>query len=262
MSEIEETNIENTAPEVPSEAPKKETSKKSMTKVYIGSLVFVLIIILGVLFLLEKEGRSSTHLFTSIIASQEANKVVAIVNGQEILNSELDTSIEQFQQIATAQGMDITDADVSAEIKKQALDILINTLLLKQKAIEKGISISDEEVTERLAAITEDLGGEEALKERMVELEIEEEKLKSDVRDELLIQSLLDDFFAEKGVEVSDEEIEAMYETAGGEEAGLPSLEEARDLIKNQIVANKEQAVIDESLATFREEAEIEIMNE
>lgn len=264
MSEIEETNIENTAPEVTPEAPRNEAQKKSksMTKVYLGSLIFVLIVILGVLFLLEKEGRSSTNLFAPIIEKQEANKVVAIVNRDEIINSELDTSIEQFQQIATAQGMDITDTNVSTEIKSQALDILVNTLLLKQAAAEKGISISDEEVTERLAGITEELGGEEALQERMKELEIEEGQLMSDVRDELLIQTLLDGLFSEEDSEVSDEEISAMYEAAGGEEAGLPPLEEAKNSIKDQIVANKEQAVIDEYLAGLRGKAEIEIMNE
>ena len=262
MSEIEETNIENTASEEISEAPKKGGAKKSMIKVYIGSLIFVLIIILGVLFLLEKEGRSSTNLFGSIIASQEANTVVAIVNGDEIINSELDTSIDQFEQIALAQGMDVTSADIASEIKEQALDILVNTLLLKQAAVERGISISEEEVAERRSGISEELGGEEELQKRMVELEIEEEKLMSDVRDELLIQALLDELFASEDFEVSEEEVVAMYDAAGGEEAGLPSLEETRELIVNQIVSNREQEVINEYLESLRGEAEIEIIAE
>lgn len=224
----------------------------------VTAVVIVVLIILGVLYQLEKEGRSSTHLFTTLIERQEANKAVATVNNETIKNSELQTSIQQFTQMATAQGVDTTSAETQAEIKKQALEVLINTTLLKQEASSRGISVTDEEVTERLTAIKDELGGEEVLAGRMAELGIDQEKLQSDVKDELTIQKLLDQVFAEANIQVTEEEIASVYEGAGGTEAGLPALEEVRPQIEAQITSSKEQGAIDDFLSTLKEKATIE----
>lgn len=233
-------------------------TKKSNLKGYIAAVVLATIIILGVLYVLEKEGRSSTHIFANLIASQEASKTVAIVNGEEIKNSELKTSIQQFTQAAVAQGVDITSADAQTEIRNQALDVLVNTRLLKQNALSKGYSVTDEAAAERLQAIETEIGGAEVLAQRMTELGLEMEQLKKDVADELLIQQLLDAIFAEANITVSDEEVAEMYKNAGGAEAGLPALEEVKPQVVAQIKNSKEQAAIDKYLTDLKAAAQIE----
>lgn len=238
----------------------EERADKSKLGAYIAAFVVVAIIILGVLYFLEKEGRSSTNIFDSVIASQEANTVVARVNGEEIINSELNTSVQQFSQAAAAEGVDVASPDAQVEIRNQALDVLINTELLKQAAAERGITVSDEAAASRLATIETDIGGAEVLAERMQTLGITTDRLKSDIRDEIMIQELLDLIFQEAGITVTEEEIAEVYANAGEANADLPALEEVRPQIEAQIKASKEQEVIDKYLTELKAEAEIEIL--
>ncbi len=234
--------------------------KKASLKGYVISGLVVILIILGVLFLLEKEGRSSTNIFDSIIASQQANTVVAIVNGEKITSSELDVSVQQFTQLAASQGVDTESVEARLQVRGQALDVLVNTKLLRQIAEEKGIEITNDLVLERMEVIKSDIGGEEVLFERMAELGIEEGQLQKDIYNELIIQKVLDGVFAEADITFTEEEVVSLYEGAGGEESGLPALEEVRSEIEAQIKATKEQEVIDEYLAEIKEEAEIELI--
>ena len=267
MSEIEkqtdtsESVSSGTTAEVVKEEA-KTTKKKSPVTAYTIAIVIVAVILLGVLYKLEKEGRSQTGLFDAIITKQLENTVVAEVNDSEITNADLATSMQQFGQAATAQGVDITDPQVQTDIRTQALEVLINTELLLQAAEAQGIKVTDEEVEERLSAIEADMGGAEQLATRMEELGITSEQLDHDIRDEIIIQQLIDKKFAEADFTVSEEEILATYEQVGGEEAGLPPLEEVREQVVAQITNSKEQAVVDAYITELKESADIDIKEE
>ncbi|NCT01818.1 hypothetical protein GW766_01000 [Candidatus Parcubacteria bacterium] len=258
MSENE--TLSSTEAETVTEVAAEPKKKKSRANWLVAATMVVVVIIFGVLYLLEKEGRSSTTIFSSIIEQQEAKKVVATVNGEDITNAELKISIEQFSQMATAQGVDAASPEVQTEIRTQALEVLVNTKLLKQEAATQGISVTDEEVNERLTALTEELGGEEVLTERMTSLGIDDVRLHSDIKDELTIKKLLNTVFAEANIVVTDEEVASVYEAAGGEAAGLPAIDEVRSQIEAQISSSKEQAAIDEFLTTIKEGSAIEII--
>lgn len=269
MSEVEKTNtpindapavepvVETPEPVIPVAAEAEPASKVWVG--YVAAIVIVLMILAGVLYEMEKQGRTSIGIFDSMILSQEANKVVATVNGTDITNSELNTSIQQFSQAAAAQGVDLTDPNALGEIRTQSLDVLINTQLLKQAAVEQGIEVTDEVVEARLVEIETQIGGPEVLAERMATLQIDADKLQRDIYDELLIQGLLEQLFAEAVIEVTDEEVAAVYESAGGLEAGLPALEEVRPQVEEQIRSTKEQEIIDGYLTELKTSAEIEI---
>lgn len=98
------------------------------------------------------------------------------------------------------------------------------------------------------------------LNERMETLGLNREKLESDIRDEILIQSLLDQVFAAADLSISEEEVQSVYEAAGGQEAGLPELAEVREQVESQIRSSKEQAAIDEFLIELKEDAEVVIL--
>lgn len=258
MSENETQSTEEKVVEAEASSAAPE-EKQSKVKGYVMAVVLAAVIILGALYLLEKEGRSSTNIFGSLIASQEAKAPVAVVNGEKIKNSELTVGVQQFTQAAIAQGVDVSSPDIQTEIKTQALDVLINTRLLKQNAIEKGFTVSDEDAQERLTTIEAEVGGPEVLAQRMEELGIDDEKLLLDVKDELLIQQLLDSIFAEANTEVTEEEIAEFYQNAGGTEAGLPALEEVRDQVVLQIKTSKEQVAIDEYINELKGKAQIDL---
>lgn len=267
MSETnnEEKMVADTTPlETPAPANaapvREEPKKKKPLMMIVAAVLIVVITLLVVLFLLEKEGRSSTGIFNSYFASQEAGMVVATVNGTELTNGDLATSIEQFNQAAVAQGVDTTDPQVQADIKSQSLEVLINTELLKQEAVEQGIEVTEAQAIERLAEIETEIGGAEVLDERMAALGLTREQLQDDIQDEILIQSLLDNVFAEANIAVTDEEIQEVYDAAGGVDAGLPALAEVKDQVEAQIRSSKEQEAIDAYLAELKAGAEIEIV--
>ncbi|MBP6881784.1 MAG: SurA N-terminal domain-containing protein [Candidatus Pacebacteria bacterium] len=224
----------------------------------LAAIAIVAFTLLSVLYRLEREGRSSTHLFTGLIERQENNRVVAIVNGEDIINADLKISVEQFSQMAAAQGVDTTSAKSQSELRNQALEVLINTTLLKQEAVTRAVTVTDEEVGSRIDAIREEVGGAEVLAERMESLGLTEEKLRADVKDELTIQKLLDQVFEEANIQITEEEVASVYEGAGGAGAGLPALEEVRAQVEAQIKASKEQAAIDDFLTKLKEKAKIE----
>jgi FKBP-type peptidyl-prolyl cis-trans isomerase (trigger factor) len=242
---------------VPTEQPKKEKSKTGM---YIAAIVIVAVTLLTVLFMLEREGRSSTGVFDSYFAAQESSVVVAVVNGEEITGKDLNTSIQQFNQAAVAQGVDTSSPEVIADIRTQALDVLVNTTLLKQAAQEQGVEVSAEATAERLDAIQADIGGAEALQARIAELGLTQADLEEDINEELVIQALLNTLFAEAEIDVTDQEIQEVYDAAGGAGEELPPLEEVSDQIETQVRGSKEQEVIEEYLGTLRTDAAIELI--
>ena len=138
--------------------------------------------------------------------------------------------------------------------------MLVNTELLKQEAKARGIKITTEDVDNRLTSLKEEIGGEEVLTERMMQFGVDEKTLRHDIENELTIQSLLDQVFAEKGLEVTEEEIVAFYDEAGGEKGGLPKLEEVRAQIEAQLKSSKEQEAVTGYIEELRAKATIETL--
>lgn len=238
--------------------PQKKSGKSVGTYLAFGLLIIILGLVL--VFFLEKSDKLSTGVFDAYFERQAALAVVATVNGEEIIGRDLTTSVDQFSQAAIAQGVDVSNPQFKDAVREQSLEVLINTELLKQEATERGISVSDADIDARIETLETDLGGADVLDERIAELGIDRERLKEDVRDEIVIQTLLEQIFAEAEVAVTEEEVEAVYESAGGAEAGLPALEEVRPQVEAQIQASKEQEAIDNFIDSLRQEADIETM--
>lgn len=229
-------------------------------KYTISAVVLVIVALLGLLYIMEDQGRINTGIFDKVGSVVTSHKAIAKVNDGKVTRKQLDTSISQIAAGAAAQGMDTTDPELAAQIQSQAVEMLINTELLMQEAEIRGITITDADIDERINTLTEEVGGEEVLAERMTQFGIDEKTLRSDVRNELTIQALLDEVFAEKQTDITDEEVKAFYDAAGGEDAGLPALEEVAEQIKQQIQSTKEQEQVTSLIEELRGKATIEIL--
>lgn len=227
---------------------------------YIIAVLVVMVILGGILYKLESEGRSSTKIFSSLIESSQANKPAATVNGVEIKNSDLNLSIKQFEQAASIQGVDVTDPQVRETLNKQALEVLINTEMLKQEAERQGLTVTDEEVSNRITEIETQVGDRAVLQERMDNLGIDDNRLRQDVHGELLVQKLLDKKFSEANIQVTDEEVLEFYQSIGAATQDLPPLEEVKDQIFVQIRTSKEQQVVDTTIAELKAISDIQIL--
>lgn len=234
--------------------------KKRSHTLTILAILLVGVALLAVLFRLESEGRVDTGLFSGLIAWQESQQPVALVNGVEIDRDDLAISISQLTDAAVAQGFDPTTAEVQTDIEEQAVTMLVNTELLTQEAVARGITISDEAVAERISLIETDAGGAQALDDRLAEFDLTRTMLQEDVAIELTIQSLLDQVFSDADLVVSEEEIVQVYTNAGGlENPDLPALDDVRPQIEAQLRQVKEQEAVNEYLAELRAGADIEI---
>ncbi len=239
----------------------KEAKKFIISRKYtIAAVILVIIALLGIVFLMEQQGRLNTGIFDGAQKMLSRNKAVALVNDKKISAYDLNVSMAQIATGAAAQGADVESAEVKKEIQTQAIDMLVNTELLKQEAVARGVEISGDDVNARLETLKTDVGGEDVLKERMKEFNIDEKTLRRDIKNELTIQKLLDAVFVEKTVAVTEEEITAFYKQAGGVEAGLPPLEEVRAQIETQIKTSKEQEVVTAYIGELRAKATVEML--
>ncbi len=229
-------------------------------KYTIAAVILVAIALLGIVFLMEQQGRLNTGIFDGAQKMLSRNKAVALVNDSKISEYDLNISMAQIATGAAAQGADVESDEIKKEIQTQAIDMLVNTELLKQEAATRGIEITGDEVNTRLETLKTDVGGEEVLKERMKEFNIDEKTLRRDIKNELTIQKLLEAVFVEKAVAVTEEEVLAFYETVGGPGAELPALEEVRAQIKAQLKTTKEQEVVTAYIEELRGKATIELL--
>jgi hypothetical protein len=258
---VETTDVDETvAPTVVAEeAPHTQPAKSFNLKAYVGMVLVIVVICAGLLFVLEKEGRTSTGLFSGIISSMESNESVATVNGVEIKKVDFDSSLNQLTNMSADQGADVTNPSLMEQLKTQALETLVTAEVLRQKAVAEGIDVNQEQIDTRYEEIKEGIGGEEALMERMTEFGVTEESLRRDIENEFLIQGLFDAKVDTSSIEVSEAEVVALYAQAGGAEGGLPPLEEVREQIDAQIKFDKEQALVGEYIESVKAEAKIEV---
>jgi FKBP-type peptidyl-prolyl cis-trans isomerase (trigger factor) len=233
-------------------------AKTSIGKIIAFGIV-VLVFLAAALFFLERNGTLSTGIFDAYFEQQAAAAVIATVNGEEIIGRDLTTSMDQFSEAAIAQGVDVSNPEFKEMVRERSLEVLINTELLKQEAAERGIVATEEEIVTRIESVEAQLGGAAVLDERIAELGIDRDRLREDISDEIVIQALLEEIFTEAEITITDEDVEALYEEAGGAEAGLPALEEVRPQVEAQIQAAREQEAIDTFLETLRSDADIQI---
>lgn len=225
-------------------------------RVYAGAILAILVVSVGLIFVLEKEGRISTGLFAGVISKMEASKPAALVNGVKISQSEFNSSLRQLTEMAASQGADTSDQTV---LRDQAINTLINGELLRQAAVAAGMTASAEDIEKRFNEIRDGIGGADQLALRLAEFGVTEESLRRDIENEILIQGLFDTEVGVKDIVVSDEEINAFYQKIAAEAKDLPKLEEVRPQIEANIRQGKEQQLINEYIEKLRTDAKVEI---
>ncbi len=238
----------------------KQKWNKRYTYIVVA-VVAAIVVLAALIFVMERQGRlAETGLFDAVHRFVDTKTAVAKVNDGTISKYDLDVSMLQMSAGFAAQGADIESEEVKTEIQTRAIDMLVNTELLKQDAAMVGIEITDEDVSARLETLTTDVGGADALKERMAEFNVSEKILRRDIKNELTIKALLDSVFKENNIAVSEEEIVNFYKEAKSSGKEFPELEAVRPQIEQQLRSTKEQEVVTSYIEELRGKAEIEIL--
>lgn len=195
--------------------------------------------------------------------------VVAEVNGTEILSEEFITVYEgQFQQSAMQSQMSGQEVDQD-QLKNQTVEGMIGNELLIQEADNRGIEPSSEAIDEALNQLVESNQLESA--EEFMAALAEQGMDEAEVNAQLETQVQVDQLITEEAGDTkpTEEELNTAYEQAktqqeqmgeaGGQATEIPSFEEARPGLEQQLSEQEEAAAAQALVDDLREQADVEI---
>jgi foldase protein PrsA len=121
--------------------------------------------------------------------------LAALVNGQGISLQAYERELAQLLGALAAAGEDLESEAFRAQlpaIRSQVLDLLIDNVLVQQAAVEAGITVTDDEVQERVAEVVEQGGGLTAFEAWLEETGQSWEEFGRDMCQDILHQKMLD----------------------------------------------------------------------
>ena len=137
------------------------------------------------------------------------DRVVAVVNDQVILKSELDQRIADITRQIEDQGMALPPENV---LRKQVLNQMVMTRLELQMADNKGISVSDDTVNQNLSRIAERNNLTLAqLPAKLREQGIDYADFRKNLRDQLIIRQLEQQVIGDQ-MHITPREVQAQIE--------------------------------------------------
>lgn len=194
---------------------------------------------------------------TDETVATDPTEIVATVNGASITRGEFEDMLADVKTSLGAQAASVPE-DV---LEESVLNDMIDMRLLVEAADAQEVTVTDEEVETQYTTFTSSVPDAEELAAELERLGLDEEELRSNIRQELRVRKLLDANTDLEEVEVTDAEIATLYEEAQanipeGEE--MPPLAEVSEMARAQLLQEKSAEIINAYLAELREGAEIE----
>lgn len=183
------------------------------------------------------------------------DKIVAVVNEDVILESELDRAMNNIlAQYANRQDQ-LPPRDV---LRRQVLERLVLVRLQTERAAETGIRVSDEEIDAAVANIAQQNKlTPDQLRQQLVRDGMSFDDFRNSLRDELLSQRLRQRF-AQSRISVSEAEVDAAMSAQSGAQyhlahilVGLPEGATAEQIATGQQKIAGVKALIDKGEMTF-----------
>lgn len=201
--------------------------------------------------------------------TKDIPKVVAEVNGDKITKDEFvplfETQYQQMQMQAQQSGQPVDEKD----LKKQTAENLVSTKVLTQEADKRDISVSGKDIDKALkeSAQSGQMNEKDFLK-AMKDQGMDEKKVRSELKNQLKIEGLIDDEYGE--FKVTGEEIGQAYEQAkaqqeqaaqqGGQgQSEVPSIDEMRPQLKEQVKSEKSNKATQKYAKKLRKQADVTI---
>ena len=116
------------------------------------------------------------------------DRVVAVVNDEVILKSELDARTQQIQKEVQSQNTTLPPLDV---LQKQVLDQMVTARIELQQAAQRGITVSDDNVNQALSRVAAHAGVTlDQLPDSMKKEGVDYAMFRQDLREQIIIQNL------------------------------------------------------------------------
>ena len=148
--------------------------------------------------------------------ASEVEGVVARVNDEDITQEEFDVEFEIYKETYERQlgegALTRVEPDgrtLETQIKERLLDTLIVERLIMQDSIAKDITVTDEEVDEKLGELVDSLGGEEQFNEFLESNGMTREYFTNYTKNDILFNKHSEEFT--NSVEIEDAEAEGFF---------------------------------------------------
>jgi parvulin-like peptidyl-prolyl isomerase len=157
--------------------------------------------------------------------------------------------------IATVNGAPITSTDFvrAAGQQDQALQSLIDQTLIQQEAKKEKVSVPDSQVNSEIGSIKQQLGTQQQYEAALQRANLNEAQLRDQIRTKDLAQMM-----GAKGVTVSDDEAQT-YFNQNKAQYGTQTFDQAKDVVKQQLLQQKENEAIQTWISNLRSKAKIVI---
>lgn len=179
------------------------------------------------------------------------DEVVAIIDGEEVMGEQYNEVYLQEKAI----NQDILGDDLNIEdVKTGTIESIINDIVILHMGEAEGIVITDEEVQEEVEEFKK--YGAEGYENLIAQFNYTEESIGHLLRVETTLKQYIDKHIE---VEVSDEEVEELYDeiVASGEE--IPPFENSEKELEGVIRVDKSKEEARKHIAEFKKDIEIEI---
>ena len=135
----------------------------------------------------------------------------AVVNGTVITQADLEREMDGARQRASRMGKPL-GASQLPEIKKEAIERLIERELLYQESKKKGTKVDEAALKEQIEAMKKRFPSEAEFKNALSKMNLSEADVKSEFARGMAIQKLIDKEFVQKTT-VSDKDKKAYYDS-------------------------------------------------
>lgn len=146
----------------------------------------------------------TVFLFNSFAHAEALDRIVAIVNDAPVMQSELNTALDNIKKQAAATGSPLPP---QAELHKQVLTQLINRKLQLQVAEQSGVRVSDEDITRAIGNIAKENNMTTAqLYQKVASENISQANYRKEIREEMTLQKIQQQEVGSK-INITPEEI-------------------------------------------------------
>ncbi len=150
-----------------------------------------------------------TVLLTGVVACG-SNDVAARVNGEEISSTELDEQVERLRE-QSPQMFEGEEGEAQVlDFKRRLLESMIDNVLVRQAAEERGISVSDEEIDTQIDELKAGFPSEDEFNTALADAGLTLNDLRDQLSEQLATQRLIEELVGD--AEVTADEIEEYYE--------------------------------------------------
>lgn len=204
----------------------------------------------------------------AVLYMQRENSAVAMVNGEKITHAEFKTKVKEIErawQFEYDQGIrqvPSTDAEIQSLIKNEAINGLVNEMILMNAARDAGIEVAETEVDTVIENYRAASGSAADFRSDLKEAGITEKSLRDRIRTELTAQAYVEQNASAEELAVADNEFEDLY-NANREALGEDmTLDDFKLMYGPSLEMNKFEMALFSILESLRGQADVDILIE